>query len=42
MTLELLDKYNVFSHGPEISRIVKAAMLEQQLDGLVSKLKVTW
>ena len=42
MTLELLDKYNIFSHGPEISRIVKSATLEQQLDCLVSQLKATW
>jgi hypothetical protein len=42
MTLELLDKYNIFSHAPEISRIVKAATLEQQLECLVSELKQTW
>ena len=42
MTMELLDKYNIFSHGPEIGRIVKAANLELQLDCLISELKRTW
>jgi len=42
LNLELLDKYNIFTHSAEISRIVKAATLEQQLDCLVSELKKTW
>ena len=42
ITIEVLDKYSVFEYGHEIARIVKSAMLEEQLDCLISDLRATW
>ena len=42
ITIEVLDKYSVFDFGFDISRIVKAAMLEEQLDCLINELRSTW
>ena len=39
ITIEVLDKYSVFEYGHEIARIVKSAMLEEQLDCLISDLR---
>jgi hypothetical protein len=42
ITMEVLDKYNVFNFGREIGRIVKAATQEEQLDCMVNDLRNTW
>ena len=42
ITMELLEKYNVFSYGSDIARIVRAASQEEQLDFMISELKQTW
>ena len=42
VTLEVLDKYNVFNYGTEIARIVKAAIQEEQLDSMINDLRKTW
>ena len=42
ITIEVLDKYSVFEYGHDISRIVKSAMLEEQLDCLISNIRRTW
>ena len=42
VTLEVLDKYNVFNFGGEIARIVKAAIQEEQLDSMINDLRNTW
>ena len=42
ITIEVLEKYSVFDYGPDISRIVKTATLEEELDSLVSQLTRTW
>ena len=42
ITIEVLEKYSVFDYGPDISRIVKTATLEEELDSLVSQLRRTW
>ena len=42
ITIEVLDKYSVFEYGHDISRIVKSAMLEEQLDCLINDLRSTW
>ena len=42
ITMEVLDKYNVFDFGTEIARIVKTATQEEQLDCMINDLKNTW
>ena len=42
LTLEVLEKYNVFAYASEIARIVRAASQEEQLDFMVSDLRTTW
>lgn len=42
LTLEVLEKYNVFAYGNEIARIVRAASQEEQLDFMINDLKTTW
>ena len=42
ITIEVLDKYSVFDFGPDISRIVRTATLEEQLDCLINELRATW
>ncbi len=42
LTLEILEKYNVFAYGKDISRIVRAASQEEQLDFMVNDLRITW
>ena len=42
ITMELLEKYNVFAYGSDIARIVRAASQEEQLDFMISELKQTW
>ena len=42
ITIEMLDKYSVFEYGFDISRIVRTATLEEELDCLVTGLRRTW